>query len=66
MKKTRLAEERNPAPTTSANTILIQDEMSCTVVESPTDDDGNGTQDTTDIYSLHSRTSVKNHPRLIP
>ena len=66
MKKTRLAEERNPAPTTSANTMLIQDEMSCTVIESPTDDDDDGTQDTTDIYSFAftntSQKSFKTHP----
>ena len=41
MKKVRMEEERNPAPTASANTLLIQDEPSCTVVDSSQDEDEN-------------------------
>ena len=52
MKKTRLDEESNPRPTTSANTMLIQDELSCTVIESPTNDDDEDAQDDTDIYNF--------------
>ena len=52
MKKLRVEEERNPAPTTSANTLLIQDEPSCMVIDSSHDEDENSTQDNTDIYDF--------------
>ena len=39
MKKVRMEEKRNPAPTTSANTLLIQDELSCTMADSSQDED---------------------------
>ena len=51
MKKIRMEEERNPAPTTSANTLLIQDELSCTVVDSSQDEDENSVY-STDIYDF--------------
>ena len=51
MKKVRMEEERNPAPTTSANTLLIQDEPSCTVVDSSQDEDENSVY-STDIYDF--------------
>ena len=45
MKKTRLDEERNPAPVTCANTMLIHDEVTQDDTESIIDD-------TTDIYNF--------------
>ena len=60
MKKIRLEEERNPAPTTSTNTMLIQDEPSCTVIESPPDDDDEDLHDNTDIYSFAFTTISSN------
>ena len=50
MKKLRVEEERNPAPTTSANTLLIRDEPSCTVINSLHDEDENSIHGNTDIY----------------
>ena len=60
MKKSRLEEERNPAPTTRVNTMLIQDEPSCTVIESPADDDDEDLHDNTDIYSFAFTTISSN------
>ena len=52
MKKTRIEEERNPAPTTSANILIIQDELSCKVIKSSIDDDGDSIHENTDIYDF--------------
>ena len=49
MKKIRIDDERNPAPTTSINTLLIQDEPSYTVIDSSHDDDEDSIHDNTDI-----------------
>ena len=61
MKKSRLEEERNPAPTTRVNTMLIQDEPSCTLIESSADDDDDeDLHDNTDIYSFAVTTISSN------